>query len=185
LNPAAAGRGVLEPARADRSAQGLGAFNREIGPGEGSCVLGNPDGTSGLSANHAHEDDVTDDHVIGWTVDEAARAALIARFPPRYSDVIAHHVTLQARVPADTPLPPHRACEIVGEADDGQGVQAMVVRMDRTTDRPDGSTFHITWSLDKARGRRAQESNDVIRERGWTPLPEPAPVAVVPARFPR
>ena len=45
---------------------------------------------------------------------------------------------------------------------------AMVVTIDGTTDRPDGSTFHITWSLDKSKGREARESNDVLKERGWT-----------------
>ncbi len=123
-------------------------------------------------------------YVIGWAVDPGEREALLARFPPRYPDAVAHHVTLQARVRRDTPVPPEATCEIVGEADDGAGVQAMVVRIDGTTDRPDGSTFHITWSLDKARGRRAVQSNDVILERGWTPLPQPAPVTVRPARFP-
>ena len=125
-----------------------------------------------------------DHHVIGWAVDEGEREALLSRFPPRYPDAVAHHVTLQAKVARNTPVPPPVTCEIVGEADDGAGVQALVVRIDGTTDRPDGSTFHITWSLDKGRGRRAVQSNDVIRERGWTPLPEPVPVTVRPARFP-
>ena len=123
-------------------------------------------------------------HVIGWAVDRGERDVLLARFAPCYPDAVADHVTMQAKVARDTPLPPPVTCEIVGEADDGAGVQAMVVRIDGTTDRPDGSTFHITWSLDKARGRRAVQSNDVIRERGWTPLPEPVPVTVRPARFP-
>jgi hypothetical protein len=129
---------------------------------------------------------VADDgrHVIGWAVDAGERAALLARLAPVYPDVVANHVTLRAKVARDTPLPPAVACEIVGEADDGAGVQAMVVRIDGTTDRPDGSTFHITWSLDKAGGRRARESNDVIAERGWKPLPAPIPVTVRPARFP-
>ena len=50
-----------------------------------------------------------------------------------------------------------------------------------TTDRPDGSTYHITWSL--APGRRAKESNDVIRAHGWTPIELPMPVRLLPARF--
>ncbi len=41
------------------------------------------------------------------------------------------------------------------------GVEAMVVAIDGTTDRPDGSTYHITWSLGD--GRRARESNDVLQ----------------------
>ena len=42
-----------------------------------------------------------------------------------------------------------------------QGVEAMVVTIDGDTARPDGSTFHITWSLGD--GRRARESNDVLQ----------------------
>jgi hypothetical protein len=59
----------------------------------------------------------------------------------------------------------------------------MVVAIDGNTDRPDGSTYHITWSLDRAKGRQPIESNDVIRERGWRPLSKPVPVHLVPARF--
>jgi hypothetical protein len=56
----------------------------------------------------------------------------------------------------------------------------MVVSLDGSTGRPDGSTFHITWSLDP--GRRARESNDVIRDFGWSEI-DPVPVIVTPARF--
>jgi hypothetical protein len=58
----------------------------------------------------------------------------------------------------------------------------MVVRLNGTTDRPDGSTWHITWSL--ADGRAARESNQVIAERGWTPFDLPMPVILKPARWP-
>jgi hypothetical protein len=118
--------------------------------------------------------------VIGWLVDEAQRPELLARFTPVYPQVVAHHVTLRSGAPDTEPLPPQVQAEIVGEADDGEGVQTLVVRLDGTTDRPDGSTFHITWSL--AEGRRAKESNDVIAECGWKPV-EATPVRLIPARF--
>ena len=57
--------------------------------------------------------------------------------------------------------------EIVGRPTTA-GRRGMVVRIDGSTDRPDGSTFHITGR--SGRGRRAEESNDVIAERGWTPF---------------
>ena len=57
-----------------------------------------------------------------------------------------------------------------------------MVRLNGTTDRPDGSTWHITWSL--AEGRRAQESNDVIAARGWTAFDLPMPIILAPARWP-
>ncbi len=54
---------------------------------------------------------------------------------------------------------------MVGRADDGSSLECLVVEMDGATDRPDGSTYHITWSLGP--GRKARESNDVLRDQGW------------------
>ncbi|MDB5477440.1 MAG: hypothetical protein JWP49_2951 [Phenylobacterium sp.] len=117
---------------------------------------------------------------IGWALDRAEREALLERFPPRYPQAVADHVTLKFGDAAQR-LPTETSGEIVGEADDGAGVQAMVVRIGGTTDRPDGSTYHITWSL--AAGRRAKESNDVIAARGWTPFETPTPVALEPRSY--
>ena len=112
----------------------------------------------------------------GWLVDPDARDALLARFPPRYARVVAHHVTLKfgdetARTPTET------LGQIVGEADDRAGVQALVVAIGGTTARPDGGVFHITWSLEA--GREARESNDVI-VAGWTRFAQPAAVRLLP-----
>lgn len=121
--------------------------------------------------------------VTGWRLDPAERAELLRRFPPCWPDVVADHVTLASRRAGPRPLPIKREGLIVGRVDDGAGVEALVVEIAGTTDRPDGSTFHITWSLDRARGREPVESNRVIAERGWEALPEPVPVALVPALF--
>ena len=118
--------------------------------------------------------------VIGWKLDRAQRGELLERFPPRYAEPVADHVTLETKAEAK-PLPPAVDAEILGRADDGQGVEAMVVALDGSSDRPDGSTFHITWSL--GAGRRARESNDVIRDCGWTRFDEAVPVSITPARF--
>ncbi|WP_142850457.1 hypothetical protein [Telmatospirillum sp. J64-1] len=123
-------------------------------------------------------------HVVGWSLDRAERALLLERFPPAYPDVIADHVTLAARVSRQAPLPCETSGEIVGISNDGNGVQALVVRIGGTTDRPDGSTYHITWSLDRSKGRRPVESNDVIARLGWEALPEALPLTLRPARFP-
>jgi hypothetical protein len=121
-------------------------------------------------------------NVIGWKLDPDQRAELLRQFPPGYSEVVADHVTLRSGVAADAPLPAEAEARIVGRADDGEGVEAMVVRLNGTTDRPDGSTWHITWSL--APGREAQESNEVIAVHGWTDLDLPMPVLLTPARWP-
>lgn len=119
---------------------------------------------------------------IGWKLDPAQRQELLQQFPPRYARVVADHITFKSAAGADAPLPEPAEAEIVGRADDGAGVEAMVVRLGDTTARPDGSTWHVTWSL--AEGRQAKESNQVIAARGWAGLELPMPLLLVPARWP-
>jgi hypothetical protein len=133
------------------------------------------------SAQEAHELAGGGDSVIGWKLDRAQRSELLQQFPPRYREVVADHVTLRVRASVGAPLPDERMGEIVGRGDDGKGVEAMVVAIGGTTDRPDGSTYHITWSL--GTGREAKESNDVLRGGGWERLDLPMPVRLRPARF--
>jgi hypothetical protein len=120
--------------------------------------------------------------VTGWKLPQVERELLLRRFPPRYENVVADHVTLRTGATADTPHPdkPQRS-QVVGRADDGESLEGLVVELDGTTDRPDGSTYHITWSLGP--GRRARESNDVLRDSGWEYLPAPIDVELEPARF--
>ena len=120
--------------------------------------------------------------VIGWKLPKGERWRLLERFPPAYPDVVADHVTLHSGVGENAELPSATYARVVGLADDGEGVQALVVEIDGTTDRPDGSTYHITWSLDRNAGRKPVESNDVIREKGWKSV-EPVPITLEPARF--
>jgi hypothetical protein len=120
--------------------------------------------------------------VTGWKLPQVERDLLLGRFPPKYENVVADHVTLRVGATPDTPLPnkPENA-KVVGRADDGESLECLVVELDGTTDRPDGSTYHITWSLGP--GRRARESNDVLRDKGWDYLEAPIPVELEPARF--
>lgn len=119
--------------------------------------------------------------VAGWKLDEQDRLRLLARFPPIFAQIVADHVTLRSGTDASTPLPTETSGEVVGEVDDGVGVQALVVRIGGTTERGDGSTFHLTWSLGE--GRHAKESNDVIARHGWRPPTQPVPIRLVPAHF--
>lgn len=117
---------------------------------------------------------------LGWKIDWQDRETLLARFPPRYAQVIADHVTF-ARADRAPPMPEVSAARMVGRADDGEGVEALVVELAGTTERPAGGTYHITWSL--AEGREAVESNDVIAARGWEALAEPASVRLQQASW--
>jgi hypothetical protein len=119
--------------------------------------------------------------VTGWNLPEDERDALLRRFSPKYENVIADHVPLRTGATPQTPLPRKPEARVVGRADDGKSLECLVVALDGTTDRPDGSTYHITWSL--GRGRKARESNDVLRDEGWERLDAPIDVELEPARF--
>jgi len=118
----------------------------------------------------------------GWKLPQVERDLLLQRFPPRYDNVVADHVTLVVGATPETPLPREvDNAAVIGRADDDDGVECLVVEIDGSTDRPDGSTYHITWSLGS--GRRARESNDVLRDKGWDYIEAPIRVTLEPARF--
>ena len=117
----------------------------------------------------------------GWRLERNERERLLRRFPPAYPDVVADHVTLPAgEEPDRAPLLGESAGEIVGRVDDGAGLEALVVRIAGETRRPDGSIYHVTWSLDLARGREAVQSNDVLTQRGWIAVDPPIRVWLLP-----
>jgi hypothetical protein len=121
-------------------------------------------------------------YTVGWGVAQEQREKLLTIFPPRYPNVVADHVTLAAKVAPEHQPPPATDAEIVGQTDDGAGVQALVVRIAGSTERPGGGTYHLTWSL--GRGRRAVESNDVLAAKGWDPLAAPIRILLAPWRVP-
>jgi hypothetical protein len=117
---------------------------------------------------------------IGWLLDERDRESLLERIPPAFSRTIAHHVTLKSGAAPEEDAPAAHQAAVVGVAGDGAGVQAVIVQLNGTTERPDGGTYHITWSL--APGRKAIESNDVLATHDWTPF-GPSPIRLQPASF--
>ena len=121
-----------------------------------------------------------DGSVIGWKLPSAERERLLERFPPRYERVVADHVTLRLGAASEA-LPREDEGCIVGRADDENSLECLVVETGGTTDRPDGSTYHITWSL--GTDRNAKESNDVLREQGWIRIDQPIAIVLEPARF--
>ena len=120
------------------------------------------------------------DPILGWKLDLAGRAELLARFPPVYAETVADHVTFgrKSKAPA---MPEAGRATVVGRADDGSGVEALVVEVNGTTGRWDGGTYHVTWSLGP--GRKAKESNEVIAAQGWQPVAGRPGAALIPAEW--
>lgn len=111
----------------------------------------------------------------GWLLPDHDRARLLRKFPPSYPMVIAHHVTLTM---GEVALPTETSAVVVGQADD-DGVQALVVQINGTMHRPDGETYHITWSLDPE--RKPVDSLTAVKA-GWEKV-WPVYVSLVPMFF--
>jgi hypothetical protein len=96
-----------------------------------------------------------------YVLTDESRNALLERFPPKYSKVIAHHVTVEFGVPEDTELPENAQLKVIGEADSGDGLQALVVSVNGEYRRSDGKIYHITWSLEPD-SYKPVDSNDLV-----------------------
>jgi len=68
--------------------------------------------------------------------------------------------------------------KVVGYVDDGEGLEALVVSVNGSTERPDGKIYHITWSLNE--GRKPVESNDLLAKKVYT-LTMPTTIEATPA----
>jgi hypothetical protein len=110
---------------------------------------------------------------IGLVLTASSRQSLKNMFPPKYDDFIGHHVTLEFGVPPNTSVSNDVVeVQVVGHADDKTGIEALVVSVNGTTDRPDGGTYHITWSLDRSKGYKPVSSNKLLQAGfEWLPVP--------------
>lgn len=105
---------------------------------------------------------------IAFELDKKSRRQLAKVFEPKYPDFIGHHVTYKFGVDKDAKLPfPPKKMEVIGYVDDGEGLEALVVAINGSSERSDGNTYHITWSLDREKGKKPVHSNDLIAMKGY------------------
>ncbi|MBY0547866.1 MAG: hypothetical protein K2W95_11260 [Candidatus Obscuribacterales bacterium] len=95
---------------------------------------------------------------------ERSRKRLLEKFPPKFSEVRANHITHDygVSVTGELPAVPEQI-EVIGYASDGS-LECLVVRVDGQLYRPDGNPYHITLSNEPH--RQAKESNELL-EKGW------------------
>ena len=104
-----------------------------------------------------------------YVLDEGSRSKLLAQLPPKYPDVIAHHVTIDFGVKKSIDavlIGTKQPIQIIGYVN-GDGIEAAIVAVAGNTTRPDGKVFHITLSLDRSKGHKPVDSNALIKENGW------------------
>ena len=106
---------------------------------------------------------------------------LLRVFPPRYNKVVAHHVTVEVSN-KEPELPPEAELQVVGRVDSGNGLEALVVAVNGNTQRPDGNTYHITWSIDSDSGYIPRDSKMLLAKKRYKPT-RPVPFKATPGVF--
>jgi len=106
-----------------------------------------------------------------YVLTNEAREKLAEKFPPKYEKFVGHHVTVQFGVPAGTEAPDPAIVRVIGRADSGDGLEALVVSVDGTQERPDGKTYHVTWSLDPGKYKPVDSNNLVSSARFALSMP--------------
>jgi hypothetical protein len=100
---------------------------------------------------------------MAYKLSDSSRTALLHHFTPKYSTVIAHHVTYKFPAKSTDELPPDvTEAHVVGYAEE-PGLEALVVEVNGSTKRPDGGTLHITLSLDKNERKKPAHSNKLLQ----------------------
>lgn len=118
---------------------------------------------------------------VGYLLPEIERERLLSEFPPKYKKTVAHHVTTKYGVTADETPDAVDSYSIVGYADSGDGLEALVISIDNNVERPDGSLYHITWSLDPDK-YKPNDSNSLVKS-GYRNI-GPIGIDMVPTFFP-
>lgn len=118
----------------------------------------------------------------GYELTDHARSELLAHIDPIFPDVVAHHVTHEFGVYESLP-PDTNTVRVIATASDDR-VQAAIVKINGTTQRLDGSFYHITISLDREAGAKPVDSNRLIKDSdNWVAV-DPFNLAVAPKFFP-
>jgi len=109
---------------------------------------------------------------IAFELDKKSRNILKQQFPPKYADFIGHHITYNPGAKKTDKIPHEpKSVVVVGYADDGESIEALVVEVNGKALRPDGKAYHITWSIDRSKGRKPAHSNALVAQGFETVAP--------------
>jgi len=117
----------------------------------------------------------------GYLLPDVERDRLFSEFPPKYSKTVAHHVTTKFGATENETPDDVESYSVVGYADTGDGLEALVISIGGTVNRPDGSIYHITWSINPEK-YKPKDSNDLVK-RDYDEV-GPINIDMVPTFFP-
>ena len=106
---------------------------------------------------------------------DESRSKILSSFPPKYSEVIAHHITYKG-VKSEMPTEEDEI-SVVGYIDNGESLEAAVIAVNGVVTRPDGGVYHTTLSLDRDKGVKPVHSNDLLSSADYK-IVRPFPIAL-------
>ena len=100
----------------------------------------------------------------GYEIEEGSRRKLMTLFPPKYPNVLGHHITEEFGVKGgEVPEQPEQVL-IIGYINNGEDVEGFLVEVDGETNRPSGGKYHLTWSIDRSKGAKPVHTNNHVNE---------------------
>ena len=96
----------------------------------------------------------------GFKIGNALKDYLMVKCPPKFSRQIGHHITHEFE-PEVTVILAEANIKILKRLR-AYNIELFLVSVDGKTHRPDGSGYHLTWSLDPESGAKPFDSNCVI-----------------------
>lgn len=113
-----------------------------------------------------------------YTLTKDSRIALLRALPPAFATVKADHITHIYNAAGSADMPAPARIRITHYICDPAGLDVLKVTVDGKDTKPDGTPYHITWSMDKTvpvgpamaahldlktpRSYESRDSNDLI-----------------------
>ncbi len=113
---------------------------------------------------------------VAYNLTSSSREKILSSFTPKFTKVIAHHITLAFGVDSSYPLPSNFQAKVVGYSNN-ENIECLVVEIAGNIYRPDGKVFHITLSHNEK--AKPVDSNILLATKGYSPV-SPFEIEVVP-----
>ncbi len=110
-----------------------------------------------------------------YVLTKKSRRELLNIFDTMHPNVIAEHIT--HRFPDKRPPPAPKEVKVVGFAFNDK-IEALVVSVNGSINRPDGGIYHITFSLDRSKGAKPVHSNALLQGL-WVSLEPEVTIEVI------
>jgi len=99
---------------------------------------------------------------LAYELPQRLRNALIEHYPPQFPNMIGHHVTLSVGISSTICLPKDGEIVVIGHLTDNDSIECFLVTVDGNDKHSSDRYYHITWSINRAKGRKPVDSNSII-----------------------